>query len=140
VTDIALVTGTGTVLAGDVVTFAADSINKYIVGTGVAAPGTIKLNKPGARVTIATANALTVGNGYTPNMAFNRRALYLAARLPAEPKLGDAASDVMTIQDPISGLAFEIRMYKQYRRVAFDVGIAWGVASAKSEFIATLMG
>jgi hypothetical protein len=54
VTDIALVTGTGTVLAGDVVTFAADSNNKYVVGTGVAAPGTISLNAPGAQVVIAT--------------------------------------------------------------------------------------
>jgi hypothetical protein len=31
VTDIALVTGTGTVLPGDVVTFAADANNKYVV-------------------------------------------------------------------------------------------------------------
>ena len=70
VRDIALVTGTGTVLAGDVVTFAADTANKYVVGTGVAAPGTISLGRPGARMTIATANALTVGNNYVPNMAF----------------------------------------------------------------------
>ena len=73
--DVALVTGTGTVLSGDVVTFAADSANKYVVSTGVAAPGTITLGRPGARVTIATANALTVGNNYTPNMAFERSAV-----------------------------------------------------------------
>jgi hypothetical protein len=29
-------------------------VNKYVVGTGVAAPGTISLNKPGALVTIGT--------------------------------------------------------------------------------------
>ena len=67
---IALVTGTGTVLAGDVVTFAADSANKYIVGAGVTAPGTISLNDTGARMVIPTANALTVGNSYTANCVF----------------------------------------------------------------------
>ncbi len=140
VSDIALVTGTNTVLAGDVVTFAADANNKYVVNTGVAAAGTISLGKPGARVIIATANAMTIGNGYTPNMAFDRSALYLATRLPASPAGGDEATDVVVVQDPISGLAFEIRMYRQYRRVAYEVAIAWGVKAVKSEFIATLMG
>jgi hypothetical protein len=41
-TSITLITGTGTVLAGDVVTFAGDT-NKYVVATGVGAPGTIVL-------------------------------------------------------------------------------------------------
>jgi hypothetical protein len=44
-TSIPLITGTGTVLAGDVVTFAGDT-NKYVVATGVAAPGTIVLAAP----------------------------------------------------------------------------------------------
>jgi hypothetical protein len=47
-TSIPLITGTGTVLAGDVVTFAGDT-NKYVVATGVAAPGTIVLAAPGLR-------------------------------------------------------------------------------------------
>ncbi len=140
VTDIALVTGTGTVLAGDVVTFAADANNKYVVGTGVAAPGTIKLNKPGARVVIATANAMTIGANYTPNMAFDRNAMFLVSRVPASPDGGDAADDVQTVVDPVSGLLFEIRLYRQYHRIAYEVGIAWGVSAVKSEHIVTLLG
>ncbi len=85
VTDIALVTGTGTVLAGDVVTFAADSTNKYVIGTGVAAAGTISLGRPGARVTIATANAMTIGATYTPNLAFERNAVVGILRPPVMP-------------------------------------------------------
>jgi hypothetical protein len=144
VSDIALVTGTGTVLAGDVVTFAADANNKYVVGTGVAAPGTISLNKPGARVVIATANALTVGNSYTPNVAFARSALQLATRAPALPMIGGVATDMADDRymavDPISGLAFEISLYRQYKQVKLEVALAWGVKAAKSEGIATLMG
>ena len=138
--DIALVTGTGTVLAGDVVTFAADSANKYVVGTGVAAPGTISLNKPGARVVIPTANALTVGNSYTANLAFARSALVLAARAPAVPTGGDSADDSMMLTDPLTGITFEVRVYRQYRQVKFEVCLAWGVKAVKPEHIALLIG
>lgn len=140
VTDIALVTGTGTVLAGDVVTFAADSTNKYVVGTGVAAPGTISLNAPGAQVVIATGNALTVGNSYTPNVAFHRSAIELGIRAPAMPAGGDAAVDLMTVQDPWSGLVFEIAAYKGYMKSMFEVRCVYGTKVWKPNHVATLMG
>ena len=140
VTDVALVTGSGTVLAGDVVTFAADAANKYVVGTGVAAPGTIKLNKPGAQIVIPTGNALTIGNSYTGNFGFTRNALALACRAPAVPEGGDSADDSMMITDPVTGLTFEVRVYRQYRQVKFEIGMAWGTGIIKPEHIATLLG
>lgn len=140
VTDVALVTGSGTVLAGDVVSFAADTVNKYVVNTGISAPGTIKLNKPGAMITIPTGNAMTIGANYTPNSVFSRNALALAVRLPAAPPEGDAAFGVVEMRDPVSGLVFEVRAYKQYRRIAYEVGIAWGYALGKAEHLATLLG
>jgi len=140
VSDIALVTGTGTVLAGDVVTFAADTANKYVIGTGVAAPGTISLNKPGALVTIATANAMTVGNSHVPNMAFDRSAIHLLARLPKLPQQGDAADDEFILIDPVSGIPFRIALYKGYMGNQIHVQCAWGVKAVKSEHIAVLMG
>lgn len=140
VTDIALVTGSGTVLAGDVVTFAADAVNNYVVGTGVAAPGTISLNAPGALVTIATANAMTIGGTYTPNMAFHRSAIELGIRAPAVPDGGDASVDSMIVQDPWSGLVFEIAAYKGYMKSMFDVRCIYGTKVWKPNHIATLMG
>lgn len=140
VTDIALITGTGTVLAGDVVTFAADANNKYVVGTGVAAPGTISLNAPGAQVVIATSNALTVGAAYTPNVAFHKSAIELGIRAPAMPLGGDAAVDIMTVQDPWSGLVFEIAAYKGYMKSMFEVRCVYGSKAWKPNHIATLMG
>jgi hypothetical protein len=47
-TTIALITGSGTVLAGDVISF-ADDTNKYVVTTGVAAPGNVVIAAPGLR-------------------------------------------------------------------------------------------
>jgi len=131
--------GSGTILAGDVVTFAADSTNKYVVGTALSG-GTFALNPTGVRTAIADNNAITVGNSYTANVAFHRNALELAVRAPAVPNGGDAADDAITVQDPNSGLVFEVRVYRGYRKSMIEVAAAWGVKAFKPDFIATLMG
>jgi hypothetical protein len=139
-TSIPIITGSGTVLAGDTVTFAGDT-NKYVVTTGVAAPGTIVLAAPGLRVALAaSAVAMTIGATSARNMCFNRSALVLAARLPARPEEGDLAVDVMTITDPRSGLSLEFSMYKGYRKVRYEVALAWGVKNIKPEHTALLLG
>jgi hypothetical protein len=140
VSDVVLATGTGTVLAGDIATFAADAANKYVVNSGAAAPGTISLGKPGARMSIPTANALTLGNSYTPNVAFARSAIVLATRAPALPDGGDMADDVTTITDPVSGLSFEVAVYRQFLQTAYHVRLAWGTRAVKSNHIALLAG
>lgn len=138
--DIAVKTGSGTILAGDIVTFEDDAGNKYVVNTGIAAPGTFVIGKPGVLVDVDDGDDVTIGNNYTPNVAFHRDALFLAARAPAAPSRGDAAIDAIIIQDPETGLAFEVRMYAQRRRIAYEVGIAWGVKAVKSEHIVILLG
>lgn len=139
-TNIALDTGTGTILAGDIATFAADSASKYVVGAGITAPGTIALNEPGARVVIPDGNALTVGNNYTPNVAFARSAIVLATRNPAMPEGGDMADDVMTITDPLTGLSFEVAVYRQFLQTAYHVRLAWGFRAVKAAHIGLLLG
>lgn len=138
-TTIAADTGSGTVLAGDVVTFAADSVNKYVVNTALSG-GSFAIGEPGARVAIADNNAITVGNNYTHNAAFARSAIVLAARLPALPEEGDSAVDRYVITDPVSGLSFEVAMYLQFRQVLYMVSAAWGTKVVKSEHVATLLG
>jgi len=138
-TSIAIDTGAGTVLAGDVVTFAGDS-NKYIVTTGVAAPGTITIAEPGLRVALADNTAMTVGATAVQNMAFDKGAIWLATRTPAMPEGGDSAADVTTVTDPQTGLSFMVAMYKQYKQVTYEVGLAWGVKLAKSAHSAVLLG
>lgn len=137
-TDVTVDTGTGTVLAGDVVTFAGTT-DKYIVNAALAA-NVLSIGKPGSLVVEADNDAITVGNSYVPNVAFVRDALHLITRAPAEPEGGDSAEDATIIVDPKTGLAFEVRLYKQYRQVSYEVGIAWGVEAVKSEYIATLLG
>lgn len=139
-TVITLITGTGTVLAGDVVTFAGDT-NKYVVAVGTAAAGPITLAYPGLKVAIPTsATAMTIGNNYTGNVAFSRSAIILATRAPALPDGGDLAVDRATITDPRSGISFEVAMYPQYRQMQYEVSAAWGVANIKPAHTAILLG
>ena len=66
-------------------------------------------------------------------MAFSRSAIVLATRLPERPQEGDNALDVMTITDDRSGLSFEVAIYGGYRRVRYEIALAWGVKVIKPE-------
>ena len=139
-TEIPLITGSGTILAGDTITFAGDP-NKYIVVNGVAAPGTITIGKPGLIQAIpAAATALTIGATSTEqNMFFDRHAIVLITRPPKLPAQGDAAMDRTMVVDPISGLAFEISAYKQYRQVKFEIALVWGFDVVNEEHAGILL-
>lgn len=135
--------GTGTILAGDSITFAGDS-NVYTVVTGdsdVSNGGSIVIAAPGLRQAIAaSATAITVKATHVANLAFARSAIVLATRIPALPDGGDMASDRMTISDPQTGLAFEVAMYPQYRQMQYEVSLAWGCKLVKPEHSAILFG
>jgi len=134
--------GTGTIVAGDVITFAGDT-NKYVVTTGAAAVSgaTIVIAAPGLRQALPVGDkAITITAASSRNMAFNRSAIVLAARAPARPSEGDMASDVIVITDPRSGLSMEFAMYQGYRKVRYEVALAWGVKNIKPEHTALLLG
>lgn len=135
--------GTGTIVAGDVITFAGDTNQYVVVGgdTDVSNGGTITLAKPGLRKAIpAAATAITVAATSTRNLAFARSAIALATRIPALPEGGDSADDRMIVTDPVSGLSFEIAIYRQYRQVQYEVSLAWGCAMVKPEHSVILLG
>ena len=130
--------GTGTILAGDIITFAGDT-NKYVVATALAS-NVVTLAASGLRKAAADNAAITVTAASTRNVVFHRNALELAIRAPAMPNGGDAAVDAMTIQDPYSGLVFEVRAYKGFQKAMFNVSAAWGTKLWKPEFAAVLLG
>jgi hypothetical protein len=135
--------GTGTIIAGDIITFAGDT-NKYVVAVGnanVSAGGTITLAANGLRKAIpASATAITVVSAGPRSMVFARSAIALATRAPALPQGGDSAVDRMMITDPVSGLTFEVAMYAQYRQMQYEVSAVWGVKAVKPEHMALLLG
>lgn len=126
--------------AGDCVTFAGDT-NIYVVNTGsVATAGDIVIGSPGLRILAADATEMTIGNSYTANVALHQSAVELAMRAPANPVGGDAATDRMIVQDPHSGLVFEISVYKGFKKSMIMVGAVWGYKAWKPDAIALLLG
>ena len=144
-TSVTLTTAAGAavaVLAGDIVQFAGDP-NKYVAAAActiaASTTGTLTLADPGLRTTISGA-AVTVLATSTRNVGFSKSAIVLAMRAPAVPEEGDSADDRMLITDPRTGIAFDFAVYKQYRRVRYEVGIAYGATVIKPRHVSLLLG
>jgi hypothetical protein len=122
--------GTGTVVAGDVITFAGDT-NQYVVKTGdadVSNAGTVVLQAPGLKVAITTAaTAITVTANYTGNFAIHQSAAEVAVRAPLMPASGDKATMSQLVTDPHSGLTFDVRYYPGVGMGTWYVWAVWGV-------------
>lgn len=120
--------GTGTVIAGDSITFAGDP-NRYVVVAGdtdVSDGGTITIAGGLLQAIPAAATAITIAaNSGEKNMAFSRDAIVLAARAPAMPP--ECAIDSAIVTDPMSGLSFQVSQWCQYYQVHYEIAIVWGV-------------
>lgn len=141
-TSITVKTGVAAIKAGTLFTIADNGGHVYVVAEDyVGGAGNLKINAPGLVGAVADTKALTVATTtYAANMAFERNAIKLLARTPAMPDGGDAADDVTTITDPLSGLSFQVAQYRLYRRIKYEVGLAWGVKTIKPEFLSLLLG
>ncbi len=142
--------GTGTLLNGDIGTFAGDT-NKYVLqnSTATVTAGTIdadvsggwtaKLGRPGLRVAMSAATkALTLIASSTRHIGFQRNGLHLVMRAPNDGN--DGAADVATVTDPKSGLVFQLARYPQYMQSSWELRTLYGVAAPNSDLIAVLYG
>ena len=134
-------TGSGTILAGDIITFASGtgSGHNYVVGSALAS-NVVTLNYPGLRGNIADNNAITVGDSYTANVGFHKSAIELAMRPPAQPLGGDQGEEIAVMVDEKTGLSFSARLYKGYGMNQIKIMCFYGIKVWKPEFVATLRG
>lgn len=139
-TTITIKTGSGTILAGDIITIGTATGTKYVVLTGATAAGDITIAAPGLLTAASDGAAVAIVGTCSRNMAFARSAIHLLARLPKQPNGGDAATDELIVQDPITGLPFRFAQYKGYHANQFEVGISWGVKNAVPEHTSLLLG
>ena len=135
-TTIAVDTGTGTILAGDIVTIAN---NKYVVATALSG-GSFTINAPGLVTAVADNAAITVNATSARNLAFSSDAIVLATRLPIFPSAGDLAIDNEIITDPRTGISFDLRVYPGDGMVLYRIHALWGWKVAKPAHSALLLG
>lgn len=113
--------------------------HKYIIAKLDPDKG-IHIFAPGVREDIPKGAELKIIGKFTANFAFSRSAIVLATRAPALPEEGDMADDRIMITDPRTNMSFEVSMYKQYRRVRYEIAAAWGCQNIKPEHTAVLLG
>ena len=140
-TAITVDTGSGTILQGDILTNTQSGRDsrKYVVNSALSA-NVVTVGTPGIRTAWVDNDTLAVGSAFTANVALHRDAAELAMRPPAQPQGGDAAVDNMIVQDPHSGLVFEIAVYKGYQKMMIDVRTLYDVKAWKPDAIALLLG
>ena len=136
VTTITVITGTGTILAGDVVTIGDF---KYVVATALAT-GTFTINAPGLSAAVASGDTVTVNATSARNLAFSPDAITLATRLPIFPSAGDLAIDNEIITDPRTGISFDLRVYAGDGMVLYRIHALWGFQVNKPAHAAILLG
>jgi len=134
-------TGTGTVLAGDIMAMGSDT-NKYVaVGDPsaalISAPGTFNIGRPGLKVARADADTMTIGNNYTPNVAFERSAVMGVYRPPFMPE--NPTITQMKISDQ-SGLTFLLCEIAQYGQRSWELHLAGGCKVVQGEHVGILLG
>ncbi|WP_230371032.1 hypothetical protein [Paludibacterium denitrificans] len=78
-------------------------------------------------------------------MSFSSSAIQLITRSPQMP-IGpdgvamDMADDVIQVTDPMTGIVFDVAVYRQFMQLVYHVRLAWGCQAIKSNHIAQLLG
>lgn len=134
-TTISVDTGSGTLLAGDIVTIAGTS-DKYVANTALSG-GSFTIGRPGLIAAEADNDAITIGNNYTPNLCFERSAVVGVMRpplIPANPTITQ-----MLVSDRM-GMTYLMLDIAQYGQRTWELHLAWGFKAVNSEQIALLLG
>jgi hypothetical protein len=132
--------GTGTILAGDVITFAGDT-NKYVVVSGdadVSNGGTITIAAPGLKVAMSAATkAITMVATWTGNLALERSAVVGIVRpplIPANPTMSQ-----LMVSDG-SGLSYLLVDAVGDGMRTIRLHLAYGFKTVNPEFSAIVLG
>lgn len=135
-TAITVDTGSGTILAGDVISFSGDTVNKYVVATALAA-NVVTIAAPGLKKAIANDETITVSASHTANFVFSRDAVVFASR-PFLPSAAAVAMDQVT--DPITGLSFRVEVTRQNKQDKWSIDAQWGRKVVRSHGVIKVMG
>lgn len=140
----------GTVLAGDIMTVAADTGDpdggswKYVV-SGItantltaAASGIVYFGRPGIRVAYAEDAEITIGANYTPSFAFSRSAIKAVVR-PVACDVGGQTVGAAVIQDQY-GMPATLIEVRGTGMVTYMVAQAYGFKVVKPYGVHTILG
>jgi hypothetical protein len=137
-TTVVVDTGTGTILVGDIVTFAGHA-QTYVVTSALAA------NQfsfyPGLQAAVADNAAVTLKASHVVNLGFHRNAIAFATRPLASTSVElQLGNQIMSMQDPKSGIVLRLEVSRQYKQTVWDFDILWGAKLVRPELAVRLAG
>lgn len=134
---IAVDTGSGTILEGDIFTFAGHA-QTYVATTALAAG--VLVFEPGLQVAVADNVAITLKASHQVNLAIHRDAIAFASRpLERAPEgMGGVVSE--SVVDEITGIALRLEITREHKRTRFSYDALWGKATVRRELGARLAG
>src|SRR3990167_4503849 len=134
--------GTGTILVGDVITFAGHT-QTYVITSGdadVSNGGTISFY-PGLAVALSAATkAITVKATHVANLAFHRDCFAFATRPLEDDVPAGLGSIVQAAFDPKSGLTLRLEITREHKRIRWSFDILYGGVVVRREFGCRLAG
>jgi hypothetical protein len=135
-------TGTPTLVAGDVLSFAGHE-QTYVVtaGTALSTGGVAVAIAPALRAAVANAAAVSVRASHVVNMAFHRDAFALAMR-PLSAGMADLAlgNRILAMTDAQTGLSLRLEVSRQYKQTVWEFDVLWGVKLVRPELAVRIAG
>lgn len=126
-------TGSGTILVGDIVTFAGHT-QTYAVT--VALSGSTFTISPPLVAAVADNAAITLKASHVVNMAFHRDALAFATRVLES----DAQELSFTMQDPLTKLVCRLERVRQHKQTSYQIDMLWGTGLVNGALACRIAG
>jgi hypothetical protein len=139
-TTVAIDGGTGSYVAGDLVSFAGHD-QTYVVTAGGTASGVTISIQPALQVDVADGAAVTAVADHELNLAFHRDAIAFVTRpLASDPDANALGSIVRSISDPESRLTLRLEITRQNKQTNWSWDILYGYAVIRRELGARFLG
>jgi len=130
-------TGSGTMLVGDIITFAGVT-GTYVVTSALAA-NSVSF-EPGLAGAVADNAAITVKASHRLNSVFHRDAIGFASRPMGSEMDKLLAGQVFPFIDPVTKMAFRVEVIRQNKQWVWDIDCLWGVDCIRREFGCRIAG
>jgi len=142
---------TGTLVEGDLISFAGLTNNgksgtpHFVVTSTFTAVDPdmtgVTFDPPIPAGGVADNTVVTLEDDHVVNMAFQRDAIAFATRPLITSTVGMAlGSQIMSMQDPKTGLVLRLEVSRQHKQVAWEFDILWGSKLIRPEFACRILG
>lgn len=136
---IAKVTNVGSFIAGDIITIAGFSQTYTVLAATALIIGNTSVTiAPALQQATAGGEAITLKAAHVVNLAFHRDAIAFVSR-PLQASSANIET-MMSVADPISGIALRLEVVRQNKQMFFDFDVLYGAACVRPELAVRLAG